>query len=154
MNPVLLFYHTFPEKQVCTIMFCITLLDALGGPGMESEDNCPVEATPELIGGKYEALILRHLSQCVKPSVERPPKCWPSSCGSWKPSSDPSGSIPRHFAQGRMLSGGNRAKPDARPRLPVGLGCRIPSPEKHGTLFFYDRNQTYRQSNKRIGELL
>ena len=29
---------------------------------MEYTDNCPVEATLELIGGKYKALILWHLS--------------------------------------------------------------------------------------------
>ena len=29
---------------------------------MEMNDNCPVEATLELIGGKYKALILWHLS--------------------------------------------------------------------------------------------
>lgn len=29
---------------------------------MESKDNCPVEATLELIGGKYKALILWHLA--------------------------------------------------------------------------------------------
>ena len=30
---------------------------------MQSTDNCPVEATLELIGGKYKALILWHLSE-------------------------------------------------------------------------------------------
>ena len=29
---------------------------------MEPKDNCPVEATLDLIGGKYKALILWHLS--------------------------------------------------------------------------------------------
>ena len=29
---------------------------------MESKENCPVETTLELIGGKYKALILWHLS--------------------------------------------------------------------------------------------
>jgi len=29
---------------------------------MEQKDHCPVEATLELIGGKYKALILWHLS--------------------------------------------------------------------------------------------
>ena len=29
---------------------------------MEAKDNCPVEATLDLIGGKYKALILWHLS--------------------------------------------------------------------------------------------
>ena len=29
---------------------------------MESKNNCPVESTLELIGGKYKALILWHLS--------------------------------------------------------------------------------------------
>jgi len=30
---------------------------------MKRENNCPVESTIELIGGKYKALILWHLSQ-------------------------------------------------------------------------------------------
>ena len=30
---------------------------------MEEKDNCPVEATLDLIGGKYKALILWHLSE-------------------------------------------------------------------------------------------
>lgn len=30
---------------------------------MEITDNCPVEATLDLIGGKYKALILWHLSE-------------------------------------------------------------------------------------------
>ena len=30
---------------------------------MDKRDNCPVEATLELIGGKYKALILWHLSE-------------------------------------------------------------------------------------------
>ena len=30
---------------------------------MENKENCPVEATLELIGGKYKALILWHLSE-------------------------------------------------------------------------------------------
>lgn len=30
---------------------------------MEKNDNCPVETTLELIGGKYKALILWHLSE-------------------------------------------------------------------------------------------
>ncbi len=29
---------------------------------MENQENCPVEATLELIGGKYKALILWHLA--------------------------------------------------------------------------------------------
>ena len=30
---------------------------------MDAKDNCPVEATLDLIGGKYKALILWHLSE-------------------------------------------------------------------------------------------
>lgn len=30
---------------------------------MDRKDNCPVEATLELIGGKYKALILWHLAE-------------------------------------------------------------------------------------------
>ena len=32
---------------------------------MEQMDNCPVEATLDLIGGKYKALILWHLSEGI-----------------------------------------------------------------------------------------
>mgnify|MGYP002731983574 CR=1 FL=1 len=32
---------------------------------MENKDNCPVEATLDLIGGKYKALILWHLSDGI-----------------------------------------------------------------------------------------
>ncbi len=32
---------------------------------MDHENNCPVEATLDLIGGKYKALILWHLSEGV-----------------------------------------------------------------------------------------
>ena len=32
---------------------------------MEHKDNCPVEATLDLIGGKYKALILWHLSDGI-----------------------------------------------------------------------------------------
>ena len=32
---------------------------------MVHTDNCPVEATLDLIGGKYKALILWHLSDCT-----------------------------------------------------------------------------------------
>lgn len=60
---MLLFYHTSLEKQVCTILYHTSLLDTAGGAKMETNDNCPVEATLELIGGKYKALILWHLSQ-------------------------------------------------------------------------------------------
>ena len=32
---------------------------------MDSQNHCPVESTLELIGGKYKALILWHLSACT-----------------------------------------------------------------------------------------
>ena len=35
----------------------------LGGAFMVNNDRCPVEATLELIGGKYKALILWHLAE-------------------------------------------------------------------------------------------
>ena len=34
-----------------------------GGNSMKTADNCPVASTLELIGGKYKALILWHLSE-------------------------------------------------------------------------------------------
>ena len=59
---------------------------------MANEDNCPVEATLELIGGKYKALILWHLSQGILRFSElrqvikgATPKMLTSSCGNWKP---------------------------------------------------------------------
>ena len=63
---------------------------------MANEDNCPVEATLELIGGKYKALILWHLSQGIlrfselrqvikgaKPMVWFTGRCIPSSRPRW-----------------------------------------------------------------------
>ena len=60
---MVLFYHKIPKTQVCTILCHTTLLDTIGGVPMDLKDNCPVEATLELIGGKYKALILWHLSE-------------------------------------------------------------------------------------------
>ena len=60
---MLLFYHTMPKTQVCTFLCHTTLLDTIGGIGMEMNANCPVEATLDLIGGKYKALILWHLAE-------------------------------------------------------------------------------------------
>lgn len=48
--------------QVCTILYHTTLLDTVEVP-MTQTDSCPVEATLELIGGKYKALILWRLSE-------------------------------------------------------------------------------------------
>jgi DNA-binding HxlR family transcriptional regulator len=36
---------------------------------MNATENCPVAATLELIGGKYKALILWHLSQASSVSL-------------------------------------------------------------------------------------
>ena len=60
---MLLFYHSIFKKQVCTILCHTTLLDTEGGNIVDMKDICPVEATLELIGGKYKALILWHLSE-------------------------------------------------------------------------------------------
>lgn len=53
--------------------------------------NCPVEATIDLIGGKYKAVILWHLmgktlrySELLDLFHEQPTKCLPSSCGKWR----------------------------------------------------------------------
>lgn len=43
-------------------MFRTILLDTVE-VAMTKNDNCPVETTLELIGGKYKALILWHLSE-------------------------------------------------------------------------------------------
>ena len=39
--------------------YCIPIKEV----SMEKKDYCPVEATLELIGGKYKALILWHLAE-------------------------------------------------------------------------------------------
>lgn len=59
---MIVFYHTFQKTQVCTILCHTTLLDTME-VRMTQTDDCPVEATLELIGGKYKALILWHLSE-------------------------------------------------------------------------------------------
>lgn len=53
--------------------------------------NCPVAATLQLIGGKYKALLLWHLSGKIlrfnelrRLVPEATPKCSPSNYASWK----------------------------------------------------------------------
>ena len=58
---MVLFYHMIHSLQVRTILCHTTLLDTMEDI-MRAEDHCPVEATLDLIGGKYKALILWHLS--------------------------------------------------------------------------------------------
>lgn len=58
---MLLFYHAMTKTQVCTFGCISTLLVTKEQKRMKM-DNCPVEATLDLIGGKYKALILWHLS--------------------------------------------------------------------------------------------
>ena len=48
--------------QVCTFLSHTTLLDTVGDT-MKQTNRCPVGVTLELIGGKYKALILWHLSE-------------------------------------------------------------------------------------------
>ena len=48
--------------QVRTILCHTTLLDTKEVTFLEITDACPVETTLDLIGGKYKALILWHLS--------------------------------------------------------------------------------------------
>lgn len=48
--------------QVCTFLYHTILLDTME-VNMERTDYCPVAVTLELIGGKYKALILWHLSE-------------------------------------------------------------------------------------------
>ena len=56
------FYHVIFKKQVCTFLYHTILLDTMEVSYVKINDRCPVEATLELIGGKYKALILWHLS--------------------------------------------------------------------------------------------
>ena len=58
---MLIFYHTLCKTQVCTFLFHTTFWETMEAY-MEITNRCPVEATLELIGGKYKALILWHLS--------------------------------------------------------------------------------------------
>ena len=59
---MILFYHSISKKQVCTIMFISFQNDTMEA-SMEKTNECPVSATLELIGGKYKALIVWHLSE-------------------------------------------------------------------------------------------
>lgn len=59
---MLLFYHKRPKIQVCTFLCHTTLLETKEVIDLNNACNCPVEATLDLIGGKYKALILWHLS--------------------------------------------------------------------------------------------
>ena len=57
------FYQSFSKKQERTFLLYTTQKDSVGKRKMKcpSTFNCPVEATLDLIGGKYKALILWHL---------------------------------------------------------------------------------------------
>ena len=119
---------------------------------MAKEDNCPVEATLELIGGKYKALILWHLSQGILRFSElRQVIKGAGAGGQWSGSS---GGVSRHPAQGGILPDGNRPQSDARSRSHAGLGRGLSASEEHGTLLLHDGNESHRQFNKPIGELL
>lgn len=56
------FYHNHPERQVCTFLCHTIFLETKEVFPLSHSQNCPVEATLDLIGGKYKALILWHLS--------------------------------------------------------------------------------------------
>ena len=58
---MVLFYHTRQNTQVCTIPFISTLFDTKEVTVKKTND-CPVSTTLDMIGGKYKALILWHLS--------------------------------------------------------------------------------------------
>ena len=60
---MVLFYHTITKTQVCTIWYHTILLDTIEESCVYNMNTCPVEATLDLIGGKYKALILWHLSE-------------------------------------------------------------------------------------------
>ena len=59
---MVLFYHLRKKAQVRTILCDTTQKDTVRRLCMEAKATCPVETTLELIGGKYKALILWHLS--------------------------------------------------------------------------------------------
>ena len=61
---MLLFYHVIFKTQVCTFLCHTSLLDTME-VSISNMNCCPVETTLDLIGGKYKALILWHLSQGV-----------------------------------------------------------------------------------------
>ena len=111
---------------------------------MANEDNCPVEATLELIGGKYKALILWHLSQGILRFSELRQVI--------------KGATPKMLTQQlRELEANglvHRPQSDARSRSHAGLGRGLSAPEGHGTLLLHDGDKPHRQTNKPIGELL
>ncbi len=55
-------YHMMRKIQVRTILYHTIQKDTIGDVSVTNLENCPVEATLDLIGGKYKALILWHLS--------------------------------------------------------------------------------------------
>lgn len=59
---VIPFYHNHSNWQVCTFLYHTILLVSKEVFPVSTSQNCPVEATLDLIGGKYKALILWHLS--------------------------------------------------------------------------------------------
>ena len=115
---------------------------------MAKEDNCPVEATLELIGGKYKALILWHLSQGILRFSELRQVI--------------KGATPKMLTQQlRELEANGLVHREVYPVIPpkveyslTGLGCGLSAPEGHGTLLLHDGDKPHRQTNKPKGELL
>ena len=129
---------------------------------MANEDNCPVEATLELIGGKYKALILWHLSQGILRFSELRQVI--------------KGATPKMLTQQlRELEANGLVHREVYPVIPPKVeysltetgrslmpvlvamrdwGADYLRPEGHGTLLLHDGDKPHRQTNKPIGELL
>ena len=81
------FYHVIQKAQVCTFTILLVTMEV----PLQKTDRWPVEPTPELISGKYKALILWHLS-CYKLRFNElrklikgaSPKMPTQQLGSWK----------------------------------------------------------------------
>ena len=124
---------------------------------MANEDNCPVEATLELIGGKYKALILWHLSQGILRFSELRQVikgATPKMLTQQLRELEANGLVHREVYPVIPPKVEYRPQSDARSRSHAGLGCGLSAPEGHGTLLLHDGDKPHRQTNKPIGELL
>ena len=113
-------------------------------------ENCPVSATIRLIGGKYKALLLWHLTgQTLR--FNQLHRLVPTAPRAGRRRSDFPHSLPGRSAPRRLLADGARRKPFPDSRSDVPLGQRSDEGRRAYAGMYDDRQLQY--NKKRTGEL-
>ena len=106
---------------------------------MDTQDHCPVEATLELIGGKYKALILWHLSEKTL-RFSQLHKCIPNITPKMLTQQlrELETDCLIHREVYPVIPHPHWRKPDAHSGGHAGLGCRISAAKGRVPLLLYD----------------